>query len=78
MHPLVSVVIAALVSLLVGYLVAYVEPTLLRLILGSVLLFGTYLAVLLFGMRQKSPYMKLLRETGLWPIGRRRTQQVEA
>jgi O-antigen/teichoic acid export membrane protein len=68
-------------SLLVGVAAALalrpmldqVEPVFLRLMTESIVLFGGYLLTLLFIMKQKSLYMGLLREVGLWPVGSWRT-----
>ncbi len=49
-----------------------VEPPIARLVAESTILFGAYLFTLLFLMKQKSVYIRLLRETGLWPIRGRR------
>jgi hypothetical protein len=50
-----------------------VDPAFVRLVVESTILFGVYLFSLLFIMKQKSMYMGLLRENGLWPVGSRRT-----
>ena len=50
-----------------------VDPAFVRLVAESTILFGGYLFNLLFIMKQKSVYMGLLRQTGLWPVGSQRT-----
>jgi hypothetical protein len=44
-----------------------------RLVAECSVLFGVYLIVLLFVMKQKAVYTGLLRETGLWPLRSERT-----
>jgi hypothetical protein len=50
-----------------------VELAFLRLMTESTVMFGVYLLTLLFIMKQKSLYMGLLRDVGLWPVGSWRT-----
>jgi len=40
----------------------------------SSVLFGIYVLLLLFGMKQRRVYVELLCMTGLWPMGGRRVQ----
>jgi len=70
---LMSIAIGAAATLAVRPMVDPVEPAFVRLVVESTILFGVYLFSLLFIMKQKSVYMGLLRETGLWPVGSRRT-----
>jgi PST family polysaccharide transporter len=62
-----SVAIGVAAALAAGPWVGEVESPLLRLTLGNIILFGTYLAVLLWPFGQWRIYRTLLRETGLWP-----------
>jgi O-antigen/teichoic acid export membrane protein len=50
---------------------AHFQPALLRLVVESASLFGPYFLALLFVMNQKPIYIRLMRETGLWPAGNR-------
>ena len=65
--------IAAVAALALRPMLDHVEPVFLRLMTESAVLFGVYLLTLLFIMKQKSLYMGLLREIGLWPVGSWRT-----
>lgn len=65
--PLLAILVGAAVVLATNGAVGRVQPTLVRLILESSILFGVYLFVLLFVMKQKATYLQLLRDTGLWP-----------
>ena len=71
----ISIAIAAAVTLALRPMLDRVDPTFVRLVAESTLLFGVYFATLLFIMEQKSVYMALLREVGLWPVGSCRTGQ---
>jgi O-antigen/teichoic acid export membrane protein len=62
-----SVAIGVAAALLAWPWVGEVEPPLLRLTLANIILFGTYLVVLLWPFGQGRIYVTLLRETGLWP-----------
>jgi len=69
----ISIAIGAAATLAVQSIVDRVEPPVARLAAESTILFGVYLFSLLFIMKQKPVYMALLRESGLWPLGSRRT-----
>jgi hypothetical protein len=47
-----------------------VEPALLRLTLASSVVFGVHAVTLLFAFGEKSVYVDLLTEAGLWPSSR--------
>jgi len=49
-----------------------IEPVFVRLVVSNSILFGVYSLVLLFVMKQKPVYTALLREIGVWPLGKRR------
>lgn len=66
LHPLFSVLLGAAAAFGVGWLMRDVNPPLLRLTTVSVVLFGTYGVVLLFGLGQKQVYLDLLRASGVW------------
>jgi PST family polysaccharide transporter len=68
-----SIAIGSAATLAVQPMLGRVEPPFVRLIAESTVLFGVYLLSLLFIMKQKSVYMGLLQELGLWPIGSWRT-----
>jgi O-antigen/teichoic acid export membrane protein len=55
-----------------GSLLELLKPALLRLSVKSFFLFGTYVLMLLFVMKQKRAYAELLSMTGLWPACGRR------
>lgn len=71
-RPLLSILIAAGVTLVAWSYIHSLEPVLLRLIVANAVLFGVYASVLLFVMGQREVYVGLLREIGIWPLARRR------
>lgn len=72
MMPLLSILIGAGAAWATGGFLAQLNPTFLRLVAESAVLFGVYLLVLLFVMDQKTVYLSLLGDSGLWPFGNRR------
>ena len=73
--PLASVVAGAAAAWGVHSWVDQVQPAFPRLVAGCSVLFGVYLLVLLFVMKQKAVYIDLLRSSGLWPFGARRNRE---
>jgi PST family polysaccharide transporter len=69
----VSLVAGVGAVMVVRPMLDHVEQMLARLTTESAVLFGVYLLTLLFIMKQKSLYVGLLREVGLWPLGSWRT-----
>ena len=65
---------AAAVALVAGSFFGVFKHALLRLSVESSVLFGIYVLLLLFGMKQRRVYVELLCMTGLWPLGGRRVQ----
>jgi PST family polysaccharide transporter len=59
-----SVVVAGAVVLSLGRYMHAIEPAFLRLVVESGLLFGIYWAMMLFGLNQRSSYMKIVGELG--------------
>jgi PST family polysaccharide transporter len=76
MTPLLAIGIAAAVTIAAGGLLARVHLPLLRLIIANSVMFGVYGLVLLFGLKQKAVYIELLRQTGIWRFGARRSSEV--
>jgi PST family polysaccharide transporter len=74
MHPFLSVAIAAVTLLFVRSLTEDLRPAILRLTGNSVVLFGVYSMVLLFGFKQKHVYLDLLQASGLWPMSQPTTE----
>ena len=70
MIPLVPIAAGGAATLAVRSFVNQLEPTFVRLVVESAILFGIYAVVILFIMKQKSIYADMLRETGLWPMKR--------
>ena len=70
-RPLGSIAFGAAAWWGLSGLVNKVGPVFPRLVLESAILFGVYGLVMLFVMKQKSVYVAVLRETGLWPGARR-------
>jgi O-antigen/teichoic acid export membrane protein len=67
MYPLVSIAVASVAAYgLHGWTKGF-EPTLLRLIVETGILFGTYAVVLLWVLGRKSEYSAILRQAGFWP-----------
>jgi PST family polysaccharide transporter len=71
LRPLISILAGAGVAVAAWSFIHVLTPPLLRLVIANVVLFGVYGIVLLFIMGQKSVYVALLREIGVWPFGRR-------
>ena len=66
--PFASAIAGAAVALALSGAVTQLSNTFLRLIVECSILFGIYLLMLIFVMKQGSIYLGLLRETGLWPL----------
>jgi O-antigen/teichoic acid export membrane protein len=64
----ISVAITAAALLAVQPMVKRAEPALVRLIAECGALLAVYLFTFLYIMKQKPIYMRLLRETALWPV----------
>jgi PST family polysaccharide transporter len=62
-----SIATAVVVVFAAESLLELLKPALLRLSVKSFLLFGIYVLILLFVMKQKQAYAELLSMTGLWP-----------
>jgi PST family polysaccharide transporter len=71
-QPSGAILAGVALALLAGSWVNEVAWPLLRLTISCSLMFGGYLAVLLFVFGQKRNYVQLLQETGLWPSWLRR------
>ena len=69
--PLISVLAGAGAAVAAWGFIHVLTPPLLRLVIANVVLFGVYGIVLLFIMGQMPVYVALLREIGVWPLGRR-------
>lgn len=70
LSPGASVLLGAAGALAVRGPVELVKPVFLRLVVETAVLFGLYAFALLFIMKQKTTYASLLREAGLWPLGK--------
>ena len=73
-RPVLSAVLGAAATLALRGLLGLVQPAFLRLVVETAVLFGVYILILLFILKQKEVYLDLLRTTGLWPMGARRNQ----
>jgi hypothetical protein len=69
--PLTSIFAGAAAAWFARGLIGQVQPVFLRLVVECSILFGVYLMVLLFVMKQKSVYLDVLRTGGLWPVVKR-------
>jgi len=67
MQPAISAVVAGAAGLLMTYLLRDLQVALLRLVIVSLVLFGTYGGLLAFGFSQKDVYLDLLQASGIWP-----------
>lgn len=65
-HPAISILVGAALALAAGLMMRDVGSALLRLIVVTAVLFGSYGITLLFGMGQKQAYLDLFQATGLW------------
>jgi O-antigen/teichoic acid export membrane protein len=74
MRPFLSILVGAGVVLACSSFLHLITPPLFRLIVGNTILFGVYFLMLWFVMGQKSIYIMLLEEIGIWPFGKRRTK----
>jgi O-antigen/teichoic acid export membrane protein len=72
MRPFLSILTGAGAVLVCSSFLRLLLPPLLRLFVENTVLFGVYFLMLWFVMGQKSVYIMLLEEIGIWPIGRRR------
>jgi O-antigen/teichoic acid export membrane protein len=72
---LFAIAAGAVVSLAAGGFLELLKPALFRLSAESFILFGIYVLVLLFVMKQKAVYANLLRETGPWPFRSRQRRE---
>lgn len=68
MRPVGSILIAASAALASWTVLHSLPSALLRLIAVNTVLFGVYIGVLLFAMGQKTIYLALLRDVGIWPL----------
>jgi O-antigen/teichoic acid export membrane protein len=76
MRPFLSILVGALAVLLCSGFLQSLSPPLLRLFIGNTVLFGVYFLMLWFVMGQKSIYLMVLKEIGVWPLGRKSTKSV--
>jgi O-antigen/teichoic acid export membrane protein len=74
-RPFVSILVGAGAVLVCSSFIQLVAPPLLRLVVGNTLLFGVYFLMLWFVMGQRSVYLMLLKEIGIWPLGKRRAKE---
>ena len=65
-RPLASVAIASGATWLVMPDIASIHSVLLRLVVASTVLFGSYLFILMIILKQKAIYISLLRDAGIW------------
>jgi len=66
--PFASIIVGAALALSAHGFIVKLHPVFLRLVVECSILFGAYLIVLLFVMKQKPVYIDLLQTTGLWPF----------
>jgi O-antigen/teichoic acid export membrane protein len=69
-RPLLSILVAAGVTLVVWNFIHSLSPVLVRLILANLVLFGVYAGMLWFVMGQKEVYIDLFRHLGIRRFGR--------
>jgi PST family polysaccharide transporter len=73
-RPALSIVLGAAAALALRGFLGLVQPAFLRLVIETAVLFGVYILVLLFILKQKKVYLDLLRAIDLWPMGARRNK----
>jgi O-antigen/teichoic acid export membrane protein len=71
MRPFLSILVGAGAVLICSSFLRLLLPPLLRLVVENTVLFGVYFLMLWFVMGQKSIYLMLLEEMGIWPIKNR-------
>ncbi len=71
MTPVSSVLMGALAAWACGPWLRGVEPVFVRLVAECAILFGVYLAALLFIFKQKAVYTEVLHQMGVWPLSKR-------
>ncbi|MBV8143054.1 MAG: hypothetical protein JOZ60_13530, partial [Verrucomicrobia bacterium] len=76
MRPFLSILAGAGAVLVCSGFLRLLLPPLLRLCAENTVLFGVYFLMLWFVMGQKSTYLMLLEEIGVWPMGRRRANRM--
>ena len=64
-RPILSMLIAAVATLVAWNFIHSLAPVLLRLIVANSILFGVYGGVLWFAMDQKAVYVGLIRDIGI-------------
>jgi O-antigen/teichoic acid export membrane protein len=73
-RPFLAILIAAGTVLLSWSFILSLASPILRLFTANGILFGVYFGVFWFLMDQKTIYLPLLRDAGLWPIGVQRSR----
>jgi PST family polysaccharide transporter len=74
--PLVATLCGAASVLLCWGWIVHIKLPVVRLAVELTLMFGVYLATLLFALNQKVVYLDLFRASGLWPL-RRKTNETK-
>jgi O-antigen/teichoic acid export membrane protein len=69
-YPVLSIAAASTVAYALHGWTTGVEPALLRLIVETGILFGTYTVVLLWVLDRKAEYSAILQQAGFWPARR--------
>jgi PST family polysaccharide transporter len=75
--PLSSVMIGGVAAWAASGIVGRVQPTFVRLVVESIILFSVYFFTLLYVMKQHPVYVGLLRAMGLWPFGSRHKEHTK-
>jgi PST family polysaccharide transporter len=75
--PLSSVMIGGVAAWAASGIVGRVQPTFVRLVVESSILFSVYFFTLLYVMKQHPVYVGLLRAMGLWPFGSRHKEHTK-
>jgi O-antigen/teichoic acid export membrane protein len=72
LRPFLSILVGAGAALAVWPFIHLLTSPLLRLIAANSIMFGVYAALLWYVMGQKSLYLGLLKDLGIWPLASRR------
>ena len=78
LRPFLSILLGAGVALGSWTFVRFLDPPLLRLVVANTILFGVYILTLWFVMGEKTAYLSLFEEIGVWPLGRWRKKNVSS
>ena len=71
-RPLFAALVGAIIAMSLKPWWLGINPAILRLSLACAFLFGAYFVMLFFVLGQKDVFVGVIRQTGLWPLGKNR------